>query len=45
MTVYQQASGLRAGAYGLGLKFETAPPGKPDSFQAYLDAKPRRESR
>ena len=36
---------VKAGPDGLGLKFEIAPPGKPDSFQTYLDAKLRRESR
>jgi hypothetical protein len=36
---------VKAGADALGLKFEIAPPGKPDSFQIYLDAKLRRESR
>ena len=36
---------VKAGPDGLGLKFEIAPPGKPDSFQTYLDAKLRREGR
>jgi len=35
----------KAGPDALGLKFEIAPPGKPDSFETYLDAKLRRDSR
>ena len=36
---------VKAGPDALSMKFEVAPPGKPDSFQTYLDAKLRRAGR
>ncbi len=36
---------VKSGPDELSLKFEIAPPGKPDAFKAYLDAKLRRAGR